>query len=188
MNLNYFPKKNINISGLTYIPNYIPVEFENELISLIDSQKWNQDLKRRTQHYGYKYDYTARSVDTSHYLGKIPYWVDELCGKLHKDDIFMEKPDQVIINEYMPGQGIAPHIDCVPCFTDTVCSLSLGSGCIMDLTNGNIKVPVYLEPRSLLILKGDVRYKWKHGIAPRKSDNGVDRQRRTSLTFRKVRL
>lgn len=158
------------------------------MLKLIDIQEWNLDLKRRTQHYGYKYDYTARSIDSSYYLGAMPYWIDELCNKLHGAGTFIEKPDQVIINEYMLGQGIASHIDCVPCFEDIICSLSLFSGCIMDLTNDNVKKSIYLEPRSLLILKGDARYKWKHGIAARKSDNGLKRQRRISLTFRKVIL
>ncbi|WP_231289239.1 hypothetical protein [Rickettsia bellii] len=43
-----------------------------------------------------------------------------LCDSLHKQNIFHEIPDQVIINEYMPGQGIAPHTDCIPCFSDTI--------------------------------------------------------------------
>lgn len=188
MNQGFLFNEPIDIPGLTYITNYITVEYENELIALIDSQKWNLDLKRRTQHYGYKYDYTARSVNASYYLGEKPYWVDELCSKLGSDRIFIEKPDQVIINEYMPGQGIASHIDCVPCFAGTICSLSLGSGCIMDLSWGDIKRCINLDPRSLLILKDDARYQWKHGIAARKSDNGVKRQRRISLTFRKVIL
>lgn len=186
MNQQY--KEETNIPGLTYIPNYIPIEYASELIQLIDANNWNLDLKRRTQHYGYKYDYTARSVNASYYLGGMPYWVDELCSKLRSDRIFIEKPDQVIINEYIPGQGIAIHIDCVPCFTGTICSLSLESGCVMDLSWGDIKRCINLEPRSLLILKDDARYKWKHGIAVRKSDNGVRRQRRISLTFRKVIL
>ena len=58
----------------------------------------------------------------------------------------------------------------------------------MDLTNGPDKKSIYLEHRSLLILKDDARYKWKHGITPRKIDNGVRRGRRISLTFRKVIL
>lgn len=58
----------------------------------------------------------------------------------------------------------------------------------MDLINGTIKKTVYLEPKSLLILQGEARSVWKHGIAARKSDNGVKRQRRVSLTFRKVIL
>ena len=188
MNQQSLFKEEINIPGLTYIPSYISSEYEQELLNLIDSQKWNLDLKRRTQHYGYKYDYTARSVDPSYYLGEMPYWIDELCNKLCAESIFIEKSDQVIINEYMPGQGITSHIDCVPCFAGTICSLSLVSGCIMDLTYGDIKKSIPLEPHSLLVLQGEARYKWKHGIAARKSDNGVKRQRRISLTFRKVIL
>ncbi len=178
----------VNIPGLTYISNYISSEHEEELLKLIDAQDWNLELKRRTQHYGYKYDYTARSIDPSHYFGKMPCWIDKLCHTLYSESIFMEMPDQVIVNEYIPGQGIAPHIDCMPCFAGTICSLSLASGCIMDLSWGDIKRCINLEPKSLLILKDDARYKWKHGIAARKSDNGVKRQRRISLTFRKVIL
>lgn len=188
MNQDSLLNDNVNISGLTYIPNYISVADEYDLIKLIDSQNWNLDLKRRTQHYGYKYDYTARSLDASYYLGEIPHWVDELCSKLHSDSIFIDKPDQVIINEYMPCQGIASHIDCVPCFACTICSLSLKSECVMDLSCGDMKRRINLEPRSLLILKEDARYQWKHGIAARKSDNGVKRERRISVTFRKVIL
>lgn len=188
MNQQCLFNEEINIPGLTYIPNYIPIEYASKLIRLIDANTWNLDLKRRTQRYGYKYDYNARSLDSSYYLGAMPYWIDELCSKLHGAGTFIEKPDQVIINEYMPGQGIASHIDCVPCFEGIICSLSLFSGCIMHLTNDNVKKSIYLEPRSLLILKGDARYKWKHGIAARKNDNGVKQQRRISLTFRKVIL
>lgn len=89
----------INIPGLTYISNYTSSEYEETLLKLIDTQEWSLDLKRRTQHYDYKYDYTARSVDASYYLGEIPCWVDELCSKLYRDAIFIDKPDQVIINE-----------------------------------------------------------------------------------------
>lgn len=87
----------------------------------------------------------------------MPYWIDELCHELYSKYIFTAKPDQVIINEYMPGQGIDSHIDCIPCFAGTICSLSLAFGCIMDLTKGNIKKPIYLKPRSLLVLQGDAR-------------------------------
>lgn len=64
----------------------------------------------------------------------------------------------------------------------------LASGCVMSLTNGDAEKSIYLEPRSLLILKSDLRYKWKHGIAGRKSDDGIKRGRRVSLTFRNVIL
>jgi alkylated DNA repair dioxygenase AlkB len=40
--------------------------------------------------------------------------------------------NQLIINEYEPGQGINPHVDNTTLFTDTVVSLSLGSEAIMN--------------------------------------------------------
>jgi len=52
------------------------------------------------------------------------------------------------------------------------------------------KMPLLLEPRSLVILSGDARYRWQHAIPHRKTDryNGqiFSRGRRLSLTFRKM--
>lgn len=57
----------IIISGLKYIEEYITAEQEDRLIKLIDSSPWITDLKRRVQHYGYKYDYKSRSIEQSYY-------------------------------------------------------------------------------------------------------------------------
>jgi alkylated DNA repair dioxygenase AlkB len=186
MNQQYYNNNDLNISGLTYIPNYISAAHEESLIKLIDAKEWNLQLKRRTQHYGYKYDYKARVINAASYLGAMPDWLEELCEGLK--NIFPKKPDQVIVNEYLPGEGIASHIDCLTCFSETVCSLSLASGCMMDLKNGAMKKSIYLEAKSLLILSHQARYQWHHAIAPRKSDNGIKRKLRISLTFRKVIL
>lgn len=51
-----------DIDGLTYIPDYIDATSEDALISTIDVQPWITELKRRVQHYGWRYDYKARSV------------------------------------------------------------------------------------------------------------------------------
>lgn len=175
-----------NISGLEYIPNYISGTQENELIKIIDSKEWLSDLKRRVQHYGYKYYYTSRSISSDLYIGEVPDWL------LVLSDMLPIKPDQVIINEYLPGQGISPHIDCIPCFTDIICSLSLLSPCVMEFTKKENKPSILLEPRSLLILSGPARFEWKHGIAARKQDvysgKKMTRERRVSITFRKVKL
>jgi alkylated DNA repair dioxygenase AlkB len=42
-----------------------------------------------------------------------------------------EVTNQTIVNEYRPGQGIAAHVDCVPCFGATILSLSLGSSSVV---------------------------------------------------------
>ena len=56
------------IEGLSYIPNFITRDEERALIEAIDQQSWLTDLKRRVQHYGYKYDYKARAVTDDAYL------------------------------------------------------------------------------------------------------------------------
>ena len=183
-----------NIEGLLYVENFITTDEQNELIQLIDNEVWLDDLKRRVQHYGYKYDYKARKIDASMQLGELPIWLENIGERLCKQGIFIEKPDQVIINEYMAGQGIAAHIDCEPCFEDTIVSLSLLSPVVMDFTHKTTdeKIPVLLQPKSIVVLKSESRYDWKHGIAARQYDklNGqiFKRSRRISLTFRRVIL
>jgi alkylated DNA repair dioxygenase AlkB len=196
MQMNLLEKKpnssTERISGLTCISDFITPAEEAALLDTIDQQSWLTDLKRRVQHYGWKYDYTARRVDEAMRLGPMPEWLMDYCRRLYKDGHFPKLPDQVIINEYQPGQGIAPHVDCVPCFDKTIVSLSLGSSCLMEfahLTTGE-KVAQLLEPRSLIILSDDARYQRKHGIPARKSDKyagqTIHRGRRVSLTFRNV--
>jgi alkylated DNA repair dioxygenase AlkB len=182
------------IDGLSYIPDFIDGATESDLIRTIDAQSWITELKRRVQHYGWRYDYKARSVTNDLRIGALPDWLQSYAVRLQQGGLFAETPDQVIINDYQPGQGISAHIDCVPCFADTIASLSLGSPCVMDFTHSKSdeKSPLLLEPRSLLVLTGDARYVWQHAIPSRKSDKRcgqtITRTRRVSLTFRKVIL
>jgi alkylated DNA repair dioxygenase AlkB len=190
--------KPVNVPGLSLLPDFITEAEERELLSVIDQQPWLSDLQRRVQHYGYRYDYTARQVTADLYLGALPNWLQPLALRLHCEGLFAsppdQVPDQVIVNEYQPGQGIALHVDCIPCFGDTIASLSLDSGCLMDFIHSQTaqKASLFLPSRSLLLLQGDARYHWQHGLAKRKSDvvDGVkvQRGRRMSLTFRTVTL
>lgn len=187
-------KKSIPINGLTYIPNFIDKLEVKNYIDCINSEKWSNELKRRVQHYGYKYDYKNRSINHSMFIGKLPNWTESLTEKFIKYNLINELPDQLIVNEYLPGQGIANHIDCEPCFTDTIISVSLGSYCIMDFINVKTKekIEVLLEPGSVVVLSNEARYDWTHGITPRKSDKfkgfKMIRDLRISMTFRKVNL
>jgi alkylated DNA repair dioxygenase AlkB len=178
------------VSGLSYLPDYLDQAAHDQLVETVDAQPWLGDLSRRVQHYGYKYDYKARKVDPSLYLGPLPDWAAELARRLEREEWFEELPDQLIVNEYHPGQGIAKHVDCVPCFGKTVVSITLGSTCVLELARGQEKRPLLLEPRSAVVLQGDARYRWTHAIAGRKQDRWqgqvFPRARRISLTFRKV--
>lgn len=180
------------IPGLRHLPDFIDARVEAALVATIDQQPWLHDLKRRVQHYGWRYDYKARGITQDLRIGTIPDWLSGLCERLATEGVFPRTPDQVIINEYQPGQGISAHIDCVPCFGDTIASLGLGSACMMDFTHAatDEKQSRLLEPRSLLVLSGDARYHWQHAIPARKIDKWhgqiIPRTRRISLTFRTV--
>lgn len=180
------------IQGLVYISDFISEQEEKHLIANVDKADWDNSLKRRVQHYGYKYDYTSRRVEHDAYLGALPPFLAEIGQRLCTQNLFPKIPDQCIFNEYIPGQGISDHIDCIPCFDEAIASLSLGGGAIMQFKHRDQKEEVYLEPRSLIILSNDARYQWSHGIPARKSDNvngiKLPRTRRISLTFRNVIL
>ena len=183
------------IKGLELYPNFISQKEEKELINSIDNSPWLKDLKRRVQHYGYKYDYRSRKIDNSLYLGKLPNWLEIVSRKMTDKKLINFKPDQAIINEYEIGQGISSHIDCEPCFGDTIVSLSLGSSCVINFEkelNSKYKIGIFVEPRTLLVMKKESRYAWYHGIPQRKSDKFsneiIKRERRMSITYRKVIL
>lgn len=183
-----------SISGLTYVRDYVNPIQQKQLLQHIDQQPWLSDLKRRVQHYGYRYDYRHRAIDSTLHLGPLPDWAIWLAEQLCTDHFVAHIPDQLIINEYEPGQGIASHIDCVPCFDDTILSISLESACVMDFTatSSTTHIPRLLEAGSLVVMRDEARYHWKHGIAKRKYDlydgQKIERGRRVSLTFRKVIL
>ncbi|MBO6640184.1 MAG: alpha-ketoglutarate-dependent dioxygenase AlkB [Roseitalea sp.] len=178
--------------GATYIPDFVSSAVEVSLVRQIDAVPWITELKRRVQHYGYGYDYRARTVTDDAYLGPLPDWLMGLGARLKDLGWFKRIPDQVIVNEYEPGQGIAAHIDCVPCFAGTIASLSLLSACTMrfEEQSSGEQLTHILEPRSLLLLQGPARFDWNHAIPARKSDviegQRVPRGRRLSLTFRNV--
>ncbi|MBP9773056.1 MAG: alpha-ketoglutarate-dependent dioxygenase AlkB [Candidatus Peribacteraceae bacterium] len=185
------PENLPSIAGLRYIPDYIDDKQHRWLLKTIDQGEWLTELKRRVQHYGYRYGYGQQS--SLIYLGDLPKWAARFGAKLTRDKITKEAPDQLIVNEYEPGQGIAPHVDKEIFFADTIVSLSLGSRCIMDLihTQTRERVSILLAPKSLLIFEGEARHDWKHGISPRKTDiyhgSKIKRERRVSLTFRNVK-
>jgi alkylated DNA repair dioxygenase AlkB len=182
------------VKGLRYLADFITPEQQDALVRQIDAQPWLGDLRRRVQHYGYRYDYKARAVDVSMRLGPLPEWALEIIRLARDRGLTDEEPDQVIVNEYEPAQGIAGHIDCKPCFTGTILSLSLLSPCVMDFKHKATRqvVPVLLEPRGMIVMQGEARYDWTHGLAARKTDlyggRRIERARRLSLTIRKVIL
>ena len=181
-----------DIAGLIIVRGFVSAEEASELCRHIDGQPWRDDLRRRVQHYGYRYDYAARTVGRESYLGPLPDWLLPMARTLAAPPFLGAAPDQVIVNEYQPGQGIAAHVDCVPCFGPRIAIVSLGSPCVMIFSHlhSDARHEVTLAERSLTLLSGAARTDWRHGIPARKSDlvGGVRvaRGRRLSVTLRTV--
>lgn len=177
-----------NVSGLSYIEDFITIDKESEIIKYIDTKDWNLSLKRRTQHYGYEYNYSSRSAETlaPPLEGPIKQVADVLAG------LNVITPQQAIVNEYSKLQGIAAHTD-AKLFGPVVVSLSLISPTNMIFSHPtHSSVSLTLMPRSIVILSGDARETWKHQIDPVSTvtmkDGTIyqkpDDYRRISVTYR----
>lgn len=147
-------------------------------------------LARRTQHYGYEYNYSNRSN---------PLTKTKPLSSNRAIDMFTEilspnfpdskEPTQCIVNEYTAaeksvGQGISPHTDNL-CFGPVVMTVSLKGTCVMDFSLARSSTSLTLEPGDVLLLEEDARYAYKHGIkGVQYKDVDPNDPRRVSLTFR----
>ena len=121
------------------------------------------------------------------------------------------RPNHVLVNEYLPGQGIMPHTD-GPAFFPLISTINLGGHTFLDFYEpimGDDAKPLeerfigsmFLEPRSLILINENA-YKLLHGIKERDLDTmnekvfnrgdlpiGMELKReatRVSLTIRNV--
>lgn len=107
---------------------------------------------------------------------------------------------QLILNLYTPAEGLAPHTDLVHRFADGIILCSFGphhTGTVMDFTHETkASQHLFLPSGSVLVLSGEARYEWKHGITARSFDRvqrvdgiGMEKVRRSirlSVTIRSM--
>ncbi len=159
-----------------YIPNFINEFEEKQLIEQIYSvpkPKWTALSNRRLQNWG------GILTEKGMIQEPVPKWLSSYCERLSAiDGLFNQQtPNHILINEYLPNQGIMPHTD-GPAYHPTVCTISLSSHILLDYykplqdndtDDGATLEKRYMfsllaEPRSLYILKDDMYTKYLHGI------------------------
>ena len=118
------------VQGLQYVENIVTAAEARDLIRYIDSQSWSTALSRRVQEYGRTY-HTGR--DAGSMAAPIPTAFSALCARLVEQKLMERAPEQVIVNEYEPGQGIAAHVDHTGLFGGCIVTVSLLSAVVMDL-------------------------------------------------------
>ncbi|CAO1439051.1 unnamed protein product [Diamesa serratosioi] len=192
-------------NGLIVLENFVTEEMEQKLISELQWEESGEENKlkhRKVQHFGYEFLYGANTVDLETPLSKqIPKDCDLLWKNLSEKlpQFSGWKPDQLTVNRYEPGNGIPAHCDTHSRFEDPIISLSLGSDVVMEFRQPETKVQssVLLPRRSLLVMSGESRYGWTHGITSRINDVVVTsngnmsvrkRNLRLSFTFRKIKI
>ncbi|CAG5129385.1 unnamed protein product [Candidula unifasciata] len=192
--------------GLHVLEDFVTEEDEEKLLSLVNMDD-TEEIKvggvmkhRQVKHFGFEFRYDINDVDVNNPLPDgIPPLCQNILHRAYNLGVIGHMPDQLTVNQYKPGQGIPPHVDTVDAFEDGIVSLSLGSQTMMDFRHPDGRhLLVTLPRRSLLVMTGESRYIWSHGITPRKSDivltpdrDGLtlqNRDVRTSFTFRKVIL
>lgn len=168
-----------------YISNFITEEQEKFLLKKIYNSpklKWKQLKDRRLQMWG-------GLVHPKGFIKEeLPDWlkssIKSVCltgafGSIH--------PNHVLVNEYQPGQGIMPHLD-GQLYYPIIATVSLGGHCVLDFYKDNTSssggpqrsyvFSLFLEPRSLLVLREDLYHQYLHGIEDTKTD---------CLSFKKIK-
>ena len=176
--------------GARLVPDIVTEAEEQRILLRIADAPWLTDLSRRVQHYGYRYDYRARNSGQHLSAPAFPRWASVIADRLLP--LFDgRRPEQCIVNEYRPGQGIGMHADHAS-FGPVVVSLSLGAAWSMHFRPRSLRPyergglasdeVVALPRRSALVLRSQARSSWMHGIDPAASTRQAET--RVSATFR----
>lgn len=97
----------------------------------------------------------------------IPENLQVLISRLVERGLLDTAPDHVTVNEYLRGQTISAHIDSPKVGpVITVASLGVPATMVFALPNTNTRRSVVLPPRSVVQMRGDLRYVWTHEILP----------------------
>lgn len=156
---------------LYYVPNFITPEEETHIIKNVNSvpkPKWTCLSNRRLQDYG----------GVPHARGmipeKIPSWLQTYMDKVNSLNLFEgKKSNQVLVNEYLPGQGIMAHSD-GPLFYPVIATISCGSHTILEFKENNEHrkpiCDILLERCSLVVVKDDLYSEFLHSISEREED------------------
>ncbi|KAJ7975543.1 alpha-ketoglutarate-dependent dioxygenase alkB-like 6 [Quillaja saponaria] len=177
-----------SLPTLIYIPDFITESQQALLLKNIygaPSLKWKSLKNRRLQNWG----------GVVHEKGLLPQdlppWLTSITQKIcEQSGLFPLEINHVLINEYLPNQGIMPHQD-GPAYFPVVAILSLGSPAVMEFTphprlrlcidnaksNNSVgeietekcledhnQISVLLMPCSLLIFKDKAYTDCLHGI------------------------
>ena len=174
--------------GAVIVPDFITPAEETRILLRIGQAPWLTELRRRVQHFGFRYDYRGGGSRVP--APAFPRWTACMAERL-RSHFAGTLPVQCIVNEYRPGQGIGMHADHRD-FGPVVASLSLGADWPMRFRLRSTRpyasgaMPgdevAVLPRRSVLVLAEPARHRFMHGIDH--ADSARETATRVSATFR----
>ncbi|EEB15536.1 conserved hypothetical protein [Pediculus humanus corporis] len=162
-----------------YVPDFITEEEEENILNNVYSSpkpKWTNLSNRRLQNWG----------GIPHLKGMIPEdipaWLDKVLSKIKETNAFPKEkqPNHVLVNEYLPNQGIMRHLD-GPIFTPVISTISCGSHTVLNFhppldknedcsKSKSIAMSILLERRSLVVIAEDLYHLYPHSICEKSED------------------
>jgi len=176
-------------NGFRYRPDFITADEEEMLLVFIGAldlshatggEKGEYEAKRRHANFGWGYDFKREELVPG---PPLPPFLGRFARRIEK---WLHLPRgrvvEALINEYTEGTGLGWHRDNEK--FEHVIGISLAGWVKMrfrPLLEGRrasfTPVGIELEPRSVYVMAGDVRWNWQHSVAPA-------RTLRYSITFR----
>ncbi len=189
-----------------HVPEFVTPDEEARLMRCADdapAAAWTALRGRRLQNHG------GVATADGMVAERLSDWLESVCEALVTAGVFEPSapPNHVLVNEYLPGQGIDAHRD-GPLYLPVVAILSLGSNCafqfVEDAPARRVLAELLLPPRGLLVFCDDAYTTHLHTVPARTHDAGCmvggggairldacegeppPRGRRVSLTVRRV--
>jgi alkylated DNA repair dioxygenase AlkB len=176
-------------AGLAYMVDFISAGEESQLLLAIrdvpmhDAQYYEYTAKRRVASFGSSYDFKSRELRAA---APVPEFLISLRRRV-ADRVSLPEDSlaQVLITEYRPGTPLGWHRDALN--YELVAGVSLGGRCRIRFRpypprrgRDPKTFALELEPRSVYVMRDEVRWHWQHSIpaAP---------EQRWSITFRTLR-
>lgn len=184
-------------NGLRYRPDFISREEEEALLVFIGAldlvhatggEKGEYEAKRRHASFGWSYDFKRKELIPG---PPLPPFLGRFARRVEKWlDLPRGRVVEALVNEYTEGTGLGWHRDNEP--FEHIVGISLAGWVKMrfrplrprterSLTTVKEVVGIELEPRSVYLMSGPVRWDWQHSVAPA-------RTLRYSITFRTLPL
>ncbi|XP_009960324.1 PREDICTED: alpha-ketoglutarate-dependent dioxygenase alkB homolog 4, partial [Leptosomus discolor] len=196
--------------GVFLMEEFISEDKESEIVELMDRDDWKPSQSgRKKQDYGPKVNFKKQRLKAGSFTG-LPSFSKKIVAQMKGCSVLSGfLPVEQCNLDYMPerGSAIDPHFDDWWLWGERLVSLNLLSKTVLSMScdsedslqlfptfkginsilyprlvpSKEVTVAIHLPRRSLVVLYGDARYKWKHAIHRKHIE-----RRRICVTFREL--